>query len=59
MSACLPAFTARLVREGAAAARLVNELAMAEVRRRGDAWRAAGLGPFATLEAVHEAGLEA
>lgn len=43
----------------AAASRLVNERARQELRRRGDAWRAAGLGPFATLEAVREAGLEA
>ena len=42
----------------AVAARLVNEQARAELRRRGDAWRAAGLGPIATLEAVREAGLD-
>ena len=41
----------------AVASRLVNEQARAELRTRGDAWRAAGLGPFAMLEAVREAGL--
>lgn len=41
----------------AAASRLVNERAAAELRRRGDAWRAAGLGSFATVEAVEAAGL--
>ena len=42
----------------AVASRLVNEQARAELRRRGDAWRAAGLGPFATIEAVEAAGLD-
>ena len=42
----------------AVASRLVNEQARAELRRRGDAWRAAGLGPIATIEAVREAGLD-
>ena len=42
----------------AVASRLVNEQARAELRRRGDAWRAAGLGPFATVEAVDAAGLD-
>ena len=41
----------------AVASRCVNELALAELKRRGDAWRAAGLGAFATIEAVEEAGL--
>ena len=41
----------------AAASRVVNERARAELKRRGDAWRAAGLGSFATVEAVREAGL--
>ena len=41
----------------AAASRIVNNLARAEVRRRGQAWRDAGLGSFATVEAVREAGL--
>ena len=41
----------------AVASRCVNEDAIAELKRLGDAWRAAGLGAFATLEAVEEAGL--
>ena len=40
-----------------AASREVGERAMALLRRRGEAWRAAGLGSFATVEAVREAGL--
>ena len=42
----------------AVASGLVNEAAKAELRRRGDAWRAAGLGPFATVEAVGAAGFD-
>ena len=42
----------------AVASRLVNERAVVELRRRGRQWRAAGLGSFATVEAVREAGLE-
>lgn len=42
----------------AVASRLVNEAAAAELRRRGDAWRAAGLGPFSTIEAIEAAGLD-
>ena len=42
----------------AVASRLVNEQAEAELRRRAEAWRAAGLGPFATIEAVRAAGLD-
>ena len=42
----------------AVASRLVNGLAKAELRRRGDAWRAAGLGVFATVEAVRAAGID-
>ena len=42
----------------AVASRLVNEASAVELRRRGDAWRAAGLGPFATVEAVRAAGLD-
>ena len=42
----------------AAANRLVNERAQRELKRRGDAWRAAGLGSFATVEAVRAAGVE-
>lgn len=42
----------------AVASRLVNEAAAVELRRRGDAWRAAGLGPFATIEAVRAAGFD-
>ena len=42
----------------AVASRLVNEAATAELRRRGDAWRSAGLGPFATVEAVRAAGFD-
>ena len=42
----------------AVASRLVNEQARAELRRRAEAWRAAGLGPFATIEAVRAAGLD-
>ena len=41
----------------AVASRLVNERARAELQRRGDAWREAGLGSFATVEAVEAAGL--
>ena len=41
----------------AAALRLVNERALAVLKARGDAWRAAGLGAFATPDAVREAGL--
>ena len=41
----------------AAASRLVNNAARREVQRRGQAWREAGLGSFATEEAVREAGL--
>ena len=41
----------------AAASRLVNERALAVLKARGDAWRAAGLGAFATPDAVREAGL--
>ena len=41
----------------AVASRCLNEDALAELRRRRDAWRAAGLGPIATIEAVREAGL--
>ena len=41
----------------AACSRIVNERALAELTRRGDEWRAAGLGSFATVEAVEEAGL--
>ena len=41
----------------AVASRLVNERARAELKRRGDAWREAGLGSFATVEAVKEAGV--
>ena len=41
----------------AAAIRLVNERAARELKRSGDAWRAAGLGPFATAEAVRAAGV--
>ena len=41
----------------AVASRLVNARAKVELRRGGDAWRKAGLGPFATVEAVQEAGL--
>ena len=36
----------------AVASRLVNERARPELKRRGDAWRAAGLGSFATVKAV-------
>ena len=36
---------------------LVGQRARMELKRRGDAWRAAGLGSFATVEAVREAGL--
>ena len=39
----------------AVASRLVNERARADLKRRGDAWRAAGLDAFATVEAVKEA----
>ena len=42
----------------ASASRLTNERAAARLRRLGDAWRAAGLGAFATVEAVRAAGLE-
>ena len=42
----------------AVASGLVNEAAKAELRRRGDAWRASGLGPIATVEAVRVAGLD-
>ena len=41
----------------AVASRCVNEDARAQLKRLGDSWRAAGLGPFATVEAVQEAGL--
>ena len=41
----------------AVASRICNERARAELKRRGDAWRKAGLGAFATLEAVEDAGL--
>ena len=41
----------------AVASRICNERARAELKRRGDAWRQAGLGAFATLEAVEEVGL--
>ena len=41
----------------AVASRLVNARSKVELKRRGDAWRAAGLGPFATVDAVREAGL--
>ena len=41
----------------AVASRLVNARAKVELKRRGDAWRAAGLGMFSTVEAVKEAGL--
>ena len=39
------------------ASRLCNERAWADLRRRGDAWREKGLGSFALVEAVEEAGL--
>ena len=42
----------------AVVSRLVNEGARAELRRRGDAWRAVGLGPIATVEAVRAAGFD-
>lgn len=42
----------------AAAARVCNGLAMAEIHRRSEAWRRAGLGPVATVDAVRAAGLE-
>ena len=41
----------------AVASRIVNERARCELRRRGDAWRAAGLGPIATVEAVRTVGV--
>ena len=43
----------------AVASRLVNEGVKAELRRRDDAWRAVGLGPVATIEAVGAAGIAA
>ena len=42
----------------AVASGLVAEHAKAELRRRGEAWRAVGLGPFATVEAVRVAGFD-
>ena len=42
----------------AVASRLVNEIAQIELKERGDRWRAAGLGTFATIEAVKESGIE-
>ena len=42
----------------AVASRFVNECALAEIKKRSDAWRNAGLGTFATLEAIQEAGLK-
>ena len=41
----------------AVASRIANERARVELKARGDAWREAGLGSFATEEAVREAGL--
>ena len=40
----------------AVASRIVKEQARAELKHRGNAWRAAGFGPFSTVEVIRAGG---